>query len=59
MFQNRTERLMGLKFSDGRQIRLDINGDSNSLFVYKGTFTYFDALDLTSQQIRGTITVVD
>lgn len=58
-FQNRTGKIMGLQFSDGRQVRLELNGEENELFAKPGVITFYDALDTTNKRITGTITVVN
>lgn len=58
-FINETGKNMGLKFSDGRQVRVEKNGSNYETFLRAGVFTFSDQIDIQNGQIKGKITVLD
>ena len=58
-FVNQTGKSIGLLFSDGRQIRIERDGNNFDSFAKAGTYTFSDKIDTQVVQIKGTITVVN
>lgn len=58
-FVNQTGKQIGLRFSDGREVRIEAFGNNYETFLKTGTFTFADQIDIKRLQITGQIIVVN
>ncbi len=58
-FSNLMDTRIGLKFSDGRDLKLGSQEEKNMIFNQKGNFTFKDVIDNSGEPITGIVRVVD
>jgi hypothetical protein len=58
-FSNKMEARVGLKFSDGRELKLNAQESANLMFPNPGTFTFNDLFVTQGEPISGTVRVVN